>query len=383
MTLDQNGQVRRWDLGSQHEDEASRRDLPGGPGAQVRVLSPDGRLAALAEGNKVRVYDTATGHEKFAVDSANPSYRRSDLLTGRQAGWSSSTTRSGGSSTGSGEVIASLRPETSTASNVSPCRRMVSRWPSGATVTSATGFHLSPRRGREDRNSPGDGRWHAGETLGGSALTADGGRLAVGAKLSGNLAVFDAATGRLIARHSSAHASPIAAIAFSGDGTRLATADAEGTIKIWADLQKLDSKSTALLTLKGHQGAINTVGFSSDGKRLVTASADKTARVWDLENAGAAIRPLEGLSDDGDRWRDPLFAGWPTDRRGQRPAVCVCGTPPRGDSSGNCHPAKRVESPASHSRRPTTVCWLSGTADKRTFLMLRCGTSMPERSWRG
>ena len=56
MTLDQNGQVRRWDLGSQHEEEASRRDLPGGPGAQVRVLSPDGRLAALAEGNKVRVY---------------------------------------------------------------------------------------------------------------------------------------------------------------------------------------------------------------------------------------------------------------------------------------------------------------------------------------
>ena len=58
-------------------------------------------------------------------------------------------------------------------------------------------------------------------------------------------------------------------------------------------LEKLNSKSAALLTLKGHQGAINTVGFSSDGKRLVTTSADKTARVWDLENAGAAIRPLE------------------------------------------------------------------------------------------
>ena len=88
-------------------------------------------------------------------------------------------------------------------------------------------------------------------------------------------------------------------MAFSGDGARLATADAEGTIKIWADLEKLDSKSAALLTLKGHQGAIHTVRFSTDGKRLVTSSADKTARVWDLENAGAAIRPLEGLADDG------------------------------------------------------------------------------------
>ena len=34
---------------------------PAGPLAQVRVLSPDGRLAALAEGNKVHVFDTSTG----------------------------------------------------------------------------------------------------------------------------------------------------------------------------------------------------------------------------------------------------------------------------------------------------------------------------------
>src|SRR5262249_22116604 len=72
VTLDQNGQLRRWDLDSQEEDQAGRRDLPGGPNAQVRVLSPDGRLAALAEGNKVRVFDTSTGKEKFSLDSAAP-----------------------------------------------------------------------------------------------------------------------------------------------------------------------------------------------------------------------------------------------------------------------------------------------------------------------
>src|SRR5262249_49102301 len=55
VTLDQNGLVRRWDPDSQHEEEASRRDLPGGPRAQVRVLAPDGRLAAVALGNKVHV----------------------------------------------------------------------------------------------------------------------------------------------------------------------------------------------------------------------------------------------------------------------------------------------------------------------------------------
>ncbi len=133
---------------------------------------------------------------------------------------------------------------------------------------------------------------------------------------------------------------PSSAIAFSGDGAKLATADAEGTIKIWADLQKLNSKSAALLTLKGHQGAINTVGFSSDGKRLVTASADKTARVWDLENAGAAIRPLERSCR---RWvaHGPLFAGWPTDRRGHRQQFASLGRRHGATRAGNCHPATK------------------------------------------
>jgi len=76
VTLDQNGQVRRWDLGSQNEDKASRRDLPGGPSAQVRALSPNGRLVALAESNKVRVFDTSTGKETFQIDSASTQSRR-------------------------------------------------------------------------------------------------------------------------------------------------------------------------------------------------------------------------------------------------------------------------------------------------------------------
>src|SRR5262249_8963025 len=77
VTLDQNGQVRRWELSSQEEDSASRRDLPGGPGAEVGVLSPDGQLAALAEGNKVHLFDTSTGQQTSSIDSAasNP-YRR-------------------------------------------------------------------------------------------------------------------------------------------------------------------------------------------------------------------------------------------------------------------------------------------------------------------
>src|SRR5262249_21997169 len=76
VTLDQDGQVRRWELGSQDGEGASRRVLPGGPGAQARALSPNGRLAALARGNKVHVFDTSTGREMFQVDSADEPSRR-------------------------------------------------------------------------------------------------------------------------------------------------------------------------------------------------------------------------------------------------------------------------------------------------------------------
>lgn len=53
VTLDQNGQLRHWNPRTQAGDEAGRLDLPGGPDAQLRVLSPDGRLAALAEAGEV------------------------------------------------------------------------------------------------------------------------------------------------------------------------------------------------------------------------------------------------------------------------------------------------------------------------------------------
>jgi WD40 repeat protein len=105
--------------------------------------------------------------------------------------------------------------------------------------------------------------------------------------------VFDTATGDAIAYDGSAHPCLISALAFSGDGAKLAAADAEGTIKIWANVQNLTSGSTALRILKGHQGSVTTVGFSIDGKRIVTTSVDKTARVWDLENPEAAIRTLQ------------------------------------------------------------------------------------------
>ncbi len=292
VTLDQNGQVRRWDLGSQDEEKRSRRDLPGGPTAQFRVLSPDGRLVALASGNKVQVFDTSTGKETFQIDSPFLNrYRRlifsrdSDrlVIVDNKIRWCNAV---------SGQEIA-------TVNRLFDRIESLALTPDGLTLavvgSGRLGHDFSIYRldAKTQTVTPlakdvgGDGTKRA------SALSQDGQRIAVGYALSGSLAVFDTTTGRFLGRHGSAHASPISAIAFSSDGAKLATGDNEATIKIWADVPKITSKSVAQLTLKGHQGAIRNVSFSSDGKRLVSGSADKTARVWDLETAGAAIRPLE------------------------------------------------------------------------------------------
>ena len=299
-TLDENGQVRRWELGSQVEDEASRRNLPRGPSAQVRVLSPDGRLAALAEGNKIHVLDASLGKETLQIDSANQRDRRlifsADgarlVIVDDKIRWLSAV---------SGEVIAAVNQKFGGEMRSRSPRNLALSADGLTLAVVAHGFHdtkFSVFRLDEAAKKVTPLAQDAGfnGTMPASALSPDGQRIALGHIVQGDLRVLDTSTGRPIAGHMSAHASPISAIAFSSDGAKLATADAEGTIKIWQDAQKLTSKSAALVTLKGHQGAITSVRFSIDGKRLVTTSVDKTARVWDLENAGAAIRPLERTS---------------------------------------------------------------------------------------
>jgi WD40 repeat protein len=64
--------------------------------------------------------------------------------------------------------------------------------------------------------------------------------------------------------------------AFSPDGSRIVTASADKTARIW---DAASAKEIAVL--RGHDGSVNSAAFSPDGSRIVTASADKTAHIWD------------------------------------------------------------------------------------------------------
>jgi WD40 repeat protein len=292
VTLDRSGQVRHWDLDSQQEERANRRDLPRRGGVGSTALSPDGRLAALPQGNKIHVFDTSTGHERFQIDSASHPARRlifspdssTLVIVEDRIRWCNAAT---------GQVIAS---SVNQGFNRGSCLALSADGLTLAVVGHGpfgNQFSIFRLDAATHKVTPLAKNAGAVGTLSAAALSPDGRLIAVGYKLYGAVSVLDTATGLLIADHGSAHATGVGAMAFSGDGFKLATADVEGTIKIWEDARKLTSKSAAAVTLKGHEGAIVQVRFSSAGKQLVSTSADKTARVWDLEHAGAAIRVLE------------------------------------------------------------------------------------------
>ena len=82
-------------------------------------------------------------------------------------------------------------------------------------------------------------------------------------------------------RHRDAPAPPSPAtarcgVAFSPDGTLLATASNDHTARIWDT-----ATGTTRTTLTGHTGPVNGVAFSPDGTLLATAAGDGTARIWD------------------------------------------------------------------------------------------------------
>lgn len=100
----------------------------------------------------------------------------------------------------------------------------------------------------------------------------------------------------------SAHGGPVVDLAFSSDGSLLATASVDRTARVW-DV----STGTTRQVFAGHRAGVVSVAFGPGDTVLATGSQDKTARVWDL-GTGEPLRQLSGHLD----WVVGLgFAGGP------------------------------------------------------------------------
>ena len=79
-------------------------------------------------------------------------------------------------------------------------------------------------------------------------------------------------------------------MAFSQDGSLLASASNDETVRLWNRTAGLE-----LQKLEGHTGWVTAVAFSQDGSLLASASNDQTVRLWN-PTAGQELQKLEHIA---------------------------------------------------------------------------------------
>ena len=243
------------------------------------TCSPDGKTIASGHNNSsLRVWDAATGELVRTITCQRPWVSQVKFSEAGAAltalsyppGWSRSSGAIETWAWPGGEL------EQSSVLHASERRPVPSTSPDGqllATVNQKGKIALRDARSGDlvrELDSP-----EAPDEIVSLIFAPDGRTLAAG-HLWFSVSLWDVESGRFLwlAR---THADSISSLAFSPDGSTLAVGgDYDETVVLW-DLRTRRRKTT----LKGHTNNIRSVTFSPDGTKVVTASADGTVRLWE------------------------------------------------------------------------------------------------------
>ena len=89
------------------------------------------------------------------------------------------------------------------------------------------------------------------------------------------------------------HQNFINSVAYSPDGTRIASGSSDRTIKLWDAVSGEELK-----TLRGHADSVLSIAFSLDGRRIVSGSTDNIVKFWDAAS-GTELQTLNLGHADG------------------------------------------------------------------------------------
>ena len=116
------------------------------------------------------------------------------------------------------------------------------------------------------------------------AFSPDGTQLA-SASTHDHVKLWEVRTGRLLHTLSNLR---VTSVAYSPDGKALATGSGDHTVRVW------EARTGRLLhTLEGHRWAVTSVAYAPDGVVLASGSLDNAVKLWDV-CTGRLLHTLEG-----------------------------------------------------------------------------------------